>query len=230
MKYFYMALLAVVVFAACNKTPQAQAPSMEEMLRTGKWKVASGTITIKKPDGRDTVLDYVKYVPYCHKDDYITFDSQLHGAIYSSSIKCNPGDPDHIDFLWNLRNNYIDMYNGFTGIHGVTSAVEPLSWDTLSIEPWQVDTILGTFDTLLGYTKTFLVVDSIRILKIDSTAVPLLNVYNAVISNFSQSEFTLRFYMISTRLDTTGWHAGPPAMNPIVLPDTFRYTLKYTNF
>jgi hypothetical protein len=224
-----MILSAIVVFSACSTTPTIT-PGKEDMLRNGKWKVASGELKARLPSGLDTTIDYVSFVyPSCNQDDYIVFDSQYHAAVFSGGTTCNPGDPVSIPFKWKFKNNQnsIDLYDGFNMLFAVSCNIEPLRFDTLEYDPFlRLDTILGVNDTLIGYTRTLIVLDSIW----DATYTPVpskgINIYDAAITDFTQSSFTLSYHLISQYPDTTN-HNGN---TPIYKPDTLHYKIRYTNF
>ena len=254
MRYFLVSLLTLLViffFAACNKKPKVDA-SMENMLRNGKWKLSAGTVAVRKPNGKDTTLDYLLFIPDCYKDDYLVFDSLKYGRRYSGSNTCSPADPEYFVFSWQLRNNntIMDLYNGFNYIYGIVDTIGQYRADTLSKSPTLVlDTVIGTLDTLPGITKIFIELDTIRQLffyGVTAGTGPLgpalggFNINDASILNFSQSSFTLHFQMISYYIDSTLWHGASywlpidpvfnPGSYPIIRPDTFNYSLTYTNF
>jgi hypothetical protein len=224
---------------------------MEDMLRTGKWKIASGTVAGRLPSGLDTTVSYTNFLmPTCWQGEYIVFDSQLNGAIYTGPSKCDPSSPTYINFLWklNTNNTTLDLYDGFNLIYAFSDSISPYFFDTLvnnasSSPPLVLDTIFGVYDTLLGYTKTLLVLDTIWNFVITPKAIPNYDIYNASITNFSQSSFTLSFNYITTYLDSTLNHTGKyyytdaitgnndsSDYNPKVRPDTLHYTLIFNNF
>jgi hypothetical protein len=87
-------------------------------------------------------------------------------------------------------------------------------------------------------TNPTLVLDTIWHVRFDSLAVAGnsdvnhgVNVYNAVLTNFSKSGFTLNFSWFATYPDSIGGHeGGPPNFSPLKKPDTLRYVLNYVNF
>lgn len=254
MRYFFLSLsVMVLLFAACSKNPTITA-STQNTLRTGKWKLSSGTVTLRKPNGLDTTLNYLLFIPDCYKDDYLVFDSLNYGRRYTGSNTCSPADPQYFTFSWRLRNNNatLDLYNGFNYIYGIVDTVQPYKFDTLNQSPLQLDTVLGTLDTTVT-PKLALELDTIRDLMYfgvpagfgptgDSTGG--FDIYNADLINLSSSSFVLHFQMISYYTDSTKWHdandslylllgIGDPT-NPGLLginrPDTFNYSLTFTNF
>ena len=242
MKYFFLVLLAVALFAACNKTPTSTA-NRENILRNGRWKVTGGTLTVKKPNGKDTILNYTDWIPYCHKDDYIKFDSLMHAAIFPGPITCNAQEPDSIGFVWKLSNNEntIDLYDGFLNTYAVTETILlPFYFDTLSTSPILVlDTVYGILDTAAGYTRVLPVLDTQWKLHFDTTwiatnSVTGLDIYNASISYFSQSTFTINYSLISTYPDSTHHRTGVTIYGTdfadTIRPDTFHYSVIYSNF
>jgi hypothetical protein len=236
-KYFLLALSVVLIFTACNRTPKPQTPGKGDILRTGKWKISSGTFIVRLPNGNDTTLDYMKFMSNCHKDDYIIFDSGLNAQIYSGSNKCNAGDPDHMAFYWRLthNDNYMDLYNGFTLVVGARDSIYPFSFDTIQnnssfTPPLVLDTIHGYYDTVIGYTRAIVILDSFWMLHVDTANFYNTDIYNAQISNFSQSSFTLNYSLISEYPDTTNLHMGLPHKMPVWRTDTFKYTVNFTNF
>ncbi|MBA3829369.1 MAG: hypothetical protein H0X33_10570 [Taibaiella sp.] len=106
MKYFVLPLFALLIFASCTKPAPTQVLSVEDMLRTGKWKVSEGSDTFKTFSfgfAQDTVV--IDSIPDCHQDDYIVFGPNLNGFIYSGTKKCDVSEPDQIGFTWQPVNN-----------------------------------------------------------------------------------------------------------------------------
>jgi hypothetical protein len=238
-KYFLLALSLVLIFTACNKTPTPQTPGKADILRTGKWKISSGTFIIRLPNGLDTTLDYMKFMSKCHQDDYIVFDSGMNAAIYNGATKCNPSEADHIPFLWKLTNNdnYMDLYNGFTLLVGARDSIYPFGFDTLvnnasATPPLVLDTPVGghVFDTVFGYARVIVINDTTWQLHVDTANFLNTDIYNAQITNFSQTSFTLNYDILATYPDTTKLHMGLPHQMPIWRSDTFKYSVTYTNF
>ncbi|MES2704720.1 MAG: hypothetical protein V4649_18915 [Bacteroidota bacterium] len=240
MRYLYLALSVTILLFSCAKETK-ESTSKQSILKQGPWKLTGGTLTVNKPNGKDTALQYIKFIPDCYKDDYITFDSLIYGKRYTSSVKCNAGDPEYVQFIWQLKNNEstIDLLSGFNNLYTVNETIEPYHFDTISKDPFLVlDTVLGVNDTLPGQTKIFLVLDTIRDLKF--TGIPVgqnlagapiggFDIYEAAITNFSSSSFTLNFSMKQTYPDSTGFHAGIPNNElPIQRPDTVHYSLIYS--
>jgi hypothetical protein len=241
MKYFYLALSAIVFFASCNKKPDPS-PSSEDILRKGNWRLASGKLTVNKPNGMDTTLNYMNFIPECYKDDYIRFDSLNYGRRYFGATACSPADPTFVSFIWQLKGNgnVVDLLSGFNNLYAVVDTIQPYHFDTLQKDPLVLDTILGVLDTLPGQTKILIVLDTVRELRfsgiplgtsIAGTPIGGFDIYNAEITNFSQASFTLNFSIRSLYPDSTNYHAGLPNNElPIMRPDTIHYSLIYNNF
>jgi hypothetical protein len=241
MKYCLLTLSVFLLFFACKKS-STPTVTTEDMLKTGKWKLASGTLTVKNPNGKDTILTYLDFIPECFKDDYLKFDSLNFGKIYYGGNTCTPGDPEFRSFQWLLSNNgtTIDLYNGFNEIFAVVDTIQPYKFDTLNQSPLELDTVLGALDTLEGQIKQFLVLDTIRELRysgvpvgdyLSSISMSGFNINKAQITEFSQSSFFLNFAIIGKRLDSTNFHGGPPNnYDPLIKNDTLRYKLKFSNF
>ncbi|MCW3122775.1 MAG: hypothetical protein JWQ38_2267 [Flavipsychrobacter sp.] len=228
-KYFVLTLSVILLFVACNKRPTPAAPDRESMLRTGKWKIAGGTFTKKLPYGnKDTTLQYLNFIPDCRKDDYIVFDSQKHAAVFSGALKCNASDADKIPFVWQLTNNggNIDFYNGFNNLYSASATIIPVHFDTIYNDgsTLVLDTLVGVFDTPAHGPVVEL--DSIWEYRIDTLATPQISIYNAEITDFSQSSFMLHFTVISTYPDARNHRWALP----VIRPDTMKYIVKYTNF
>jgi hypothetical protein len=213
-KYFILSLsMAMLFFAACSKKATPSADSQSDMLRKGKWRITSGKLTVKLPNGKDTMLDYPSWIPFCHRDDYFVFNSAGKGAVFNGGITCNPGEADSISFDWTLSNsgNYLSLYNSFHLYYSVTESILPFSVDTVSIDPE-------------------IVLDTVWRLHFDTTSVVNTDIMNGVISNFSQSSFTLDFKLIAQYPDSLLLHEGLPYSMPIIRPDTFKYKVTYSNF
>ena len=243
-------LSAMLLFNACSK--KKQAPGVPDMLRTGKWKLASGTVMVRKPNGKDTTLNYLNFIPECYKDDYFSFNSATQGTKYNGTNMCNAGDPDSTVFSWTLMNNntQISLYSGFNYIYGIVDTVQLYKFDTLSQSPLVYDTVLGALDTVAP-PKTVVELDTIRTLFFSGVPAGMgptgfamggFNITNAQITNFSQGSFTLHFQEISYYTDSTNWHSASylapldptgvtnPDSFAVIRPDTFNYTLTFTNF
>jgi hypothetical protein len=250
MRYFLLTLSVLVCLAAaCNKKPKAPAPGVADHLRAGKWKLSSGTVTIALPDGRDTTLDYLKFIPECYKDDYFTFDSINHGRRYTGTT-CTPADPEYFSFIWELggNNNQIDIYNGFNWVYGIIDTVHPfeIHKNVNGVD----DTIVGRLDTLVP-PKDFIQLDTIRKLTfhgvpggIGETGLPRggFDIYSADLYSVSASTFTIHFQMHTYRMDTTNRHAasfllpleweinpGEYQVLPYYQRDTVDYILNFKN-
>ena len=233
MKNFLLFFTAVMLFSACNQTKPTFSPDRVNILRSGRWKVVSGTVTLKKPNGLDTTLNYMPFVPPCHLDDYIKFDSGNHGATFPGTILCYASDADSIGFIYNMRNNdnNIDLLNIFNLFQMVYETINtPYYFDTVSQSPLVLDTI---------QRSPYVILDTMWSLRFDSVAVsgnstvyPGANVYNADISNFSKSGFTLSFKWYGTYPDSTGGHEGGPPnyASPIMRNDTLKFVLNFSNF
>lgn len=229
MKYFFLALSVVILFAACSKTT-TPASSTISILTTGKWKISSGTLTIRKPNGLDTVLDYTHWIPYCHRDDYIRFYSATTGYSYPGNILCDPSE-DSTTFSWYLTNGGNTMnLQGFNFSYAATdSVVDPVFFDTISKTPTLVlDTVINAAAALA--TGGVVVLDSTWKLYFDTTAISWIRTYDATITNLSSSSFTLNYGVITTYQDSTNHHTGPPNARPINRPDTIYYSVTYSPY
>jgi len=233
MKYFFLALSVVMVFMACNKTPTVTA-NRENLLRSKKWKISGGTLTVKKPNGRDTILKYMDYLPDCYKDDYLKFDSMRYGTIFTGGVSCNVADPASHSFVWQLLNNdmNIDLYNGFNNIFTAADTIQPYHFDTIQKTPYLVlDTLVRRIDTTPGFLKVLIALDTIRELRFRSKPLTQFDIYGATITEFTESSFTLNFSCKGLYPDSTGWHAGGPYnFEPIYREDTMHYKLTYSGF
>ena len=231
-KVFYFVVLATLLYA-CKQSAPTATPSVADILRTGRWKVASGTVTLKKPNGLDTTLNYMPFIPPCHTDDYIKFDSLNTGATFPGAVSCFASEPDSISFQYRLYNNdqNIDILNVFNFFYTVVETIQlPYFFDTLSTSPLRLDTLADS---------PLVVLDTTWLVKFDSAYVVGngavyggVNIYDAAFSNFSQAGFTLTFNFYGTYPDSTGGHEGGPPNNtpPIMRPDTLKFILNYVNF
>ena len=211
------ALLLLV--ASCNKTTTTT-PNVPGILKTGKWKISSATIRMKLPSGKDTTMDYIQFIPKCHQDDYIKFDSLNHGAIFNGGVSCSVADADSIGFIWTLTNDYttMNLYNGFFFIDSVAETILPYHIDTVSQSPILV------LDTLA--TSPSLVLDTIWNLNFASVPSAAINIYNSTISSVSSSSFTMDFAYASHYPDSNNHHQYVPN----IFADSFHYHVVYTSF
>ena len=232
MRNFLVFFTFALLFAACTQTAPPITPDKESILRTGRWVLTSGSVTVKNPNGLDTTMDYMQFVPACHKDDYIKFDSLGQAAIFPGATVCSPADADSISFNWRLLNNdnNIDILNVFNLFWVVYDSIEtPYFFDTVSTNPILV------LDTL---SSSPVVLDTIWHVRFDSLAVsgPTyyqgFNVYDADLSDFSKTGFTLSFKWYSKYRDSTLWHEGgaPAYQAPNLKNDTIKYILRYSNY
>jgi hypothetical protein len=240
MKKYLILILSVMLIVSCNRRPTVT-PSKADMLRSGHWTIASGTIRLKLPNGNDTLINYLNFLPLCHHDDYMVFHAGVNAAMFSGGNKCSPADPDSVSFQWNFsdNNNAISFYNGFDFTYSLTESILPFVFDTTQLNPYViVDTLHGVFDTTLGYTRSLVILDTIWNLHFDSTYLNYNYINNAAVTNFSDNSFTINYWVVSRYPDSTNHHTNmfidntttPPDTidyNPIMRPDTFFYTITY---
>ena len=249
MKYCILALSVIMLFASCSKTPNPQATSKEDILRSGNWRISGGTVRGKLPSGLDTTVSYTQFLlPTCWLDDYIKFDSDYHAKVYSNTNKCDPSQPTYQSFYWKFNRNAttLDFYNGFNLTYAWSDSIAPWHFDTLvndgsASPPLVLDTIYGVNDTLLGYTRVVVVLDTIWDFVVTPKAIPNLDIYNAQISNFTESSFTLNYTYRKTYTDTNGHHTGRQIFpigsamdtvnyDPILKADTLFYSITFSKF
>ena len=241
-KYLVITLsLAVILFAACSKKATPSADTYKDWLRNSKWRIASGTLTMKKPNGQDTILNYLNWIPTCNKDDYFGFNTATTGAFFNGSVLCAPSDPDSISFTYQLSddNKYLSLYCSDHLYYSVTETVLPYVFDTLQWNPSLVlDTIYGALDTPL--LNPVIKLDTIWNLNFAATPVSNINIVNAPITNFTANSFTLYFTLKAQYPDTTNNQTGKyyftdalgnadsADVNTIIRVDTFKYLINYT--
>ncbi|MBL7690074.1 MAG: hypothetical protein JNM41_00655 [Flavipsychrobacter sp.] len=204
MRYLLLALSLVTLVTSCNKDPEVP-PSKANQLRAKKWTITGGTLTVKLPNGKDTSLSYLNFVDTCYLDDYIKFDSNYAGSVFTGDRKCNVADPASRSFTWRLLPNetFIDLFSGFNMIFCVNTSIEP-------------------YKLVTGEQGT----DTVRELRYTPYRIPSFDLYGAEIIDFTPSSFKLKFSFKSTRLDSTGFRAGAPNNNPpAVVADTADYLL-----
>jgi hypothetical protein len=246
MKYLLLTFLSITfLFFACSKKSNPS-QTRADMLRTGKWKLSTATLTVKLPNGKDTNLNYLNFIPPCHLDDYVNFGQTVYGSVFSGPIKCTLNDPDSVQFQWAFNNNYnnIQLYRGFSIIYSVTETILPYYIDTMQQPPKDpylvLDTIINTYDTAF-YHYPNIVLDTFWNLHFKLDSIPAFDILDGAISNFSQSSFTLNFTQLSTYPDSTKHHTGvymtdsagvtvTRDFDPIIRPDTFYYKFTYSNF
>ena len=197
-------LLAVLVLSiitlACNTHPDV-APDMAGMMRTGKWKISAGTVTLRQPNGVKKDQTYWPNLrKICLRDDYIVFDSSNIGSVHNGGTSCSLATADSINFIWQLKNNggNIDLLNIYTVVDSVAQTV------------------------YLDNTVT----PNIYKIRYDTATSRTANIVNATIKQFSQSSFVLEYPHIGQYLDTTGGHQA----SPVAKPDTFIFHVTYSNF
>ena len=220
MKKILLPLLALACFViACNKTPDAN-PDRAAILRNGKWKISAATVMMRLPNGKDSTINYYNLIPGCHLDDYLKFDSLNRGAVHNGGTSCSLADADSIAFVWQLKNddNMMDIYNGFTLIDSVAETVLPYHIDTINANssPIVLDTLSNIFPIVL---------DSMFTLQFGVQNTPAVNIYNATLTNFSQSAFTMNFMFVAHYPQMSYFSA-----TPVITPDTFHYSVPYTNY
>src|SRR5258708_289222 len=147
-KYLYLALSVVFIFAACNKKPSQTSTTRYDVIHASRWKLSSGTLAVKLGNRKDTTLNYLDFVPDCHHDDYIAFNSRTIGSVFNGSSRCSPADGDSTQFTWQFSSDYtkISFHRGFSLIWSVVETVNPLS---IHQNPdGSMDTLHGVNDTL----------------------------------------------------------------------------------
>ncbi len=234
MKYLLFIVSSVtLLMVACTKDAVVS-PDKASILKSKKWRITGGTVTVKRPDGKDTAIPYYDLQDECNKDNYLTFDSLYFGQVYANTKTCNAADPVSRTFTWKLNDkndNLIDLYGGFNMIYCVNQNIEPYVFETLSTAPLVLDTLIGRLDTIPGFIKQFIVLDTIRKVTYTPYKIPSFDLYGAEISDFSSVSFKLKFSFKTTRLDSTNFHAGiPENFPPYIVNDTADYSLIISSF
>jgi hypothetical protein len=236
----------LIIIASCNKKPVIN-PTTEDKFRIGKWTIESGTVSMRLPDGRDTVIDYMKFLPICRQDDYYVFHGGNDGAIFSNSNKCDPSDADSITFKWYLgdNNKSLSLYSGYQFFYGIWYQIHSWQVDTFSApgDPLVLDTLHGYNDTLPGFTRVIPVLDTLWRLHFDSCGLKYNDHYNSTLAQFDQTHFKINFWVVGTYPDSTGHHTGlfiypdpisglPDSLDkdPIIRPDTLHYSIIFKNY
>ncbi len=221
MNKYYFSLLALLMFlVSCTKSTSD--PDTGAILRTGKWRISSASIRMKLPSGKDTTMDYVQFIPKCRVDDYLRFQTLTRGAVYNGGTSCSASDADSTTFQWLLKENgtVVDIYNGFTLIDSVAQTIlTPYHFDTISQSPILV------LDTISNDPAN-IVLDTVWDLNFRSVPSPTFNIYNAHLSNVSQSTFSMDFAFRAQYPDSTHFNE----VTPILRPDSFHYHIVYSNF
>lgn len=93
----FVALCAVVLFAACNKsedpkddTKPGDTPgksAKRQLLEAGKWQLAAEIATASYM-GKDTTIDLYAEMDECDKDDFVIFGADGIATIDESANKC----------------------------------------------------------------------------------------------------------------------------------------------
>jgi hypothetical protein len=146
-------------------------------------------------------MDYGPYRYDCVKDNYLKFDSLNRGSLLNGGVSCSVGDADSIGFIWVLKNNgnNVDILNCYTLVDSIAQTV--------------------VLDGTTGkYTPHY-----------DAAPSYIANLYNAAISNFSQSSFVLEYDLLGRYPDTTAAKGGSETA-PMILADTFHFHITYSNF
>lgn len=190
--------LSAALFA-CNKTPDPQVDVISQ-LRTGKWKINSGTVTMHNLNWIQKDQTYWPTLrKICLRDDYIIFDSSDRGVVYSNTTRCSPADVDSIAFVWQLKNNdkNIDLFNIYKVVDSVAVTLVPIA--STSPQAYKVQ-----YDTATSYVS---------------------NIRNAKLSNVTDNSFTLEYSLIAKSYDSTGGHYS----SPVLRPDTFVFHVTYSH-
>lgn len=101
-------LLSGLLFTGCSKDDDDDKQSKTELLTSSTWKFSNagidadnnGTIDSPLPDG--TLDD-------CSKDDTFVFNTGGTGTADEGPTKCDPSDPQSVNFGWALSNNEQDL-------------------------------------------------------------------------------------------------------------------------
>lgn len=193
---FLVALSAL--FAACDKKPDPQVDTLS-MLRSGKWKVNSGTVTMRQPNGIKAPQTYFPNLRLtCLQDDYIAFDSSNRGKVYSGTTKCSGSDGDSVSFVWVLKNNDKNM-DIFGGYHIVDSVKY-----TFTTDPSAPNGVALSYSAAVSR---------------------VFDIHDAKLTNVTDNSFTLEYTLPAQYMDTTGGNWG----SPVAKPDTFVYKVTYTH-
>lgn len=187
MKNLILPILGIVMFlASCEKKAPVPAPGREDMLRKGKWKIASGTVRLKMPNNLPGTTDYVKVRELCLLDDYLKFDSLNYGFVGNGDTACSVADPDSVQFTWRLldNGNTLQILNGFKIRDSMTEQIV-------------YNTDMSRYDVVFGPATT-----------------RKKDILDGKLTDVSESSFTLNYYLPAQSLDTTGGRQTSPLVRP----------------
>ncbi|MBS1782525.1 MAG: hypothetical protein JSS78_05630 [Bacteroidetes bacterium] len=113
MRYLTALAACCLLIGSCTKSGDVK-PTREDDLRSGKWQMSAGTLRFDPAIGADTTYNFFDSLPSCRKDDYLVFSAGMSGT-QNSPTKCDPSQPDLVDFGWYLENNgnTINFINAF---------------------------------------------------------------------------------------------------------------------
>ncbi|WP_133162646.1 hypothetical protein [Flavipsychrobacter stenotrophus] len=189
-----LALFSILI--ACNKTPDPQLDVIT-MLRTGKWHITSGTVTMRGPNGVKAAQTYYPNLRKQYlRDDEIRFDSSGYAFVYNNSKRSDVGDPDSVGFNYVIKNNdaNFDFFNAYKIIDSVAQVIYP---DAAGPNGYS-----ARYDTAVSHVK---------------------DIRNGKLSNVSETSFTIEYSLIGQYNDTTLTHWT----TPILRPDTFIFNVTY---
>lgn len=159
MKYFLSIAALLIILASCKKTEPTV--TREDELRMGKWKMVAGTIQVDPYVGKDTLIHYYDSLPGCKRDDYIVFKTN-YVATQNSGEKCDPSEPDEIEFRWELFNNGtgINFWNANETFFGKPTISAPIinynsSRFTIKYTEYWTSPVDNTKKDTLVFTHTF---------------------------------------------------------------------------
>lgn len=101
MRLIASAALMLLCYTSCKQTDSPV--TREDELRSGQWKMTTAFKKIAPAIGTPSLTSILSGES-CRLDDYLEFKTNF-AATQNSAGKCDPSDPDIIDFRWQLTNN-----------------------------------------------------------------------------------------------------------------------------
>jgi len=102
--YIIPAFLSFLVIAVSCKKSSPDKPADKtktELITQSTWKFDNAKVA---------GTDISSLLDDCDKDNTVTFSSNGSGIVDEGTSKCDPTDPQTVDFSWNFNNNETTLY------------------------------------------------------------------------------------------------------------------------
>jgi hypothetical protein len=132
-------LLSLTIWSGCHKSSSSPSNTNMDLITLAAWKYDTSGIDLNK-DGVVSIGDTT--VPLCEKEYTYLFNKDSTGILTEGTTKCNPSDPQTMNFTWSFTNNQTGLIASFSPL--LSGGLNIFTLNTTSLILYKDTSLLGS--------------------------------------------------------------------------------------